>query len=114
MGDAHRPERRTVVACDVSEQLKCKVDALCAYRTQLALEPDMFPEFLLREIFAWEYFEVADTASTPVGGPNTAPVWTSTSADGNAERPPAHPRTRHGDRAAPTVLTMRKRHDRST
>ena len=65
------------MACDVSEQLKCKVDALCAYRTQLALEPDMFPEFLMREIFAWEYFEVADTGSTPIGGPTTAPVWTS-------------------------------------
>ncbi len=102
IGDATGPERRTLVACDVSEQLKCKVDALCAYRTQLALEPDMFPEFLMREIFAWEYFEVADTGSTPIGGPTTAPVWTSISADGNTEPLPAHPRAWPGDRRRPT------------
>ena len=100
MGDATGQSRR-MVACDVSEQLKCKVDALCAYRTQLALEPEMFPEFLLREIFAWEYFEVADTASTVRSGPHTAAASTPTSADGNAERPSTHPHARHGDRRRP-------------
>ena len=33
-----------------------KVEALSAYRSQFPLEPDMFPEFLLREMFGWEYF----------------------------------------------------------
>ena len=33
-----------------------KVGALCAYRSQFALEPDMFPQFLLQEIFSSEYF----------------------------------------------------------
>ena len=33
-----------------------KVGALSAYRSQFPLEPGMFPEFLLREIFGREYF----------------------------------------------------------
>ena len=45
-----------VVCCDVSGQVKCKVEALSAYRSQFPLEPDMFPEFLLREMFGREYF----------------------------------------------------------
>ena len=57
-------EARTVVACDVSAQVKRKVEALAAYRSQLPLEPDMFPEFLLQEIFGREYFELV-----PAGRP---------------------------------------------
>ena len=45
-----------VVCCDVSGQVMRKVGALSAYRSQFPLEPDMFPEFLLREIFGREYF----------------------------------------------------------
>jgi len=45
-----------VVSCDVSEQVMCKVEALSAYRSQFPLEPDMFPESLLREMFGREYF----------------------------------------------------------
>jgi LmbE family N-acetylglucosaminyl deacetylase len=45
-----------VVCCDVSGQVMRKVRALSAYRSQFPLEPDMFPEFLLREIFGCEYF----------------------------------------------------------
>ena len=45
-----------VVCCDVSGQVKRKVEALSAYRSQFPLEPDMFPEFLLREMFGREYF----------------------------------------------------------
>ncbi len=57
-------EARTVVACDVSAQVKRKVEALAAYRSQLPLEPDMFPEFLLQEIFGREYFELVPTGPT--------------------------------------------------
>jgi len=45
-----------VICCDVSGQVIRKVEALSAYRSQFPLEPDMFPEFLLREIFGREYF----------------------------------------------------------
>ena len=47
---------RGVVCCDVSGQVMRKVEALSAYRSQFPLEPDMFPQFLLREIFGCEYF----------------------------------------------------------
>ena len=47
---------RGVICCDVSGQVMRKVAALSAYRSQFPLEPDMFPEFLLREIFGREYF----------------------------------------------------------
>ena len=47
---------RGVVCCDVSGQVMRKVEALSAYRSQFPLEPGMFPEFLLREIFGCEYF----------------------------------------------------------
>lgn len=33
-----------------------KVEALSAYRSQFPLEPDMFPAFLLQEMFGREYF----------------------------------------------------------
>ena len=45
-----------VVPCDVSEQVMRKVEALFAYRNQAPLESDMFPEFLLQEMFGREYF----------------------------------------------------------
>ena len=61
-GAKSAPGDRAVVACDVSAQLKRKIEALAAYRSQLPLEPDMFPEFLLQEIFGREYFEVVPTA----------------------------------------------------
>ncbi|HEY6297224.1 MAG TPA: PIG-L family deacetylase [Streptosporangiaceae bacterium] len=41
---------------DVTGQIDAKVDALCAYRSQFPLEPGMFPDFLLRELFGLEYF----------------------------------------------------------
>ena len=41
-----------------------KVDALSAYRSQFPLEPGMFPEFLLQEIFGREYF-----VAVPAGRP---------------------------------------------
>ena len=47
------------VACDVSEQVMRKVKALSVYRSQFPLEPDMFPEFLLQEMFGHEYFVAA-------------------------------------------------------
>ena len=63
-----RPETcgpvRASSPCDVSEQVIRKVEALSAYRSQFPLEPDMFPEFLLREIFGREYFMAA-----PAGRP---------------------------------------------
>jgi len=45
-----------VVSCDVSEQVMRKIGALSAYRSQFPLEPGMFPEFLLKEMFGCEYF----------------------------------------------------------
>jgi len=53
-----------VISLDVSEQVMRKVEALSAYRSQFPLEPDMFPEFLLQEIFGCEYFMAA-----PAGRP---------------------------------------------
>ena len=55
---------RGVVCCDVSGQVMRKVEALSAYRSQFPLEPGMFPEFLLREMFGREYF-VAAAAARP-------------------------------------------------
>ena len=45
-----------VVCCDVSGQVTRKVEALSAYRSQFSLQPDMFPQFLLQEMFGREYF----------------------------------------------------------
>jgi LmbE family N-acetylglucosaminyl deacetylase len=53
-----------VVSCDVSGQVMRKVEALSAYRSQFPLQLDMFPEFLLQEIFGCEYF-VACAAARP-------------------------------------------------
>jgi LmbE family N-acetylglucosaminyl deacetylase len=50
------------IACDVSGQVMRKVAALSAYRSQFPLEPGMFPEFLLQEIFGCEYFVAAPRA----------------------------------------------------
>lgn len=41
---------------DVSGYIGAKVSALCAYRSQFPLEQDMFPDFLLQELFGQEYF----------------------------------------------------------
>src|SRR5262249_18313149 len=50
-----------VASCDVSGQVTRKIEALSAYRSQFPLEPDMFPGFLLREMFGCEYFVAAPT-----------------------------------------------------
>jgi len=50
-----------VASCDVSGQITRKIEALSAYRSQFPLEPDMFPGFLLREMFGCEYFVAAPT-----------------------------------------------------
>jgi hypothetical protein len=55
---------RGMVCCDVSGQVMRKVEALSAYRSQFPLEPDMFPEFLLQEMFGCEYF-VASSPDRP-------------------------------------------------
>jgi len=49
---------------DALARSKSWEQAVAAYRSQLPLEPDMFPEFLLQEIFGREYFEVVPTART--------------------------------------------------
>jgi LmbE family N-acetylglucosaminyl deacetylase len=41
---------------DVTDHIEAKVGALCAYRSQFPLEPHMFPDFLLNELFGREYF----------------------------------------------------------
>jgi len=53
-----------VICCDVSGQVMRKVEALSAYRSQVPLEPGMFPRFLLQEMFGCEYF-----AAAPAGRP---------------------------------------------
>jgi LmbE family N-acetylglucosaminyl deacetylase len=45
-----------IVELDVSDQIAAKVEALCGYRSQFPVEPNMFPDFLLQEIFGREYF----------------------------------------------------------
>ena len=80
-GATNAPRDRSVVACDVSAQVKRKVEALSAYRSQIPLEPDMFPEFLLQEIFGREYFEVVPTGPAPP---------TASRASGNAASGGAH------------------------
>ena len=57
----HVPGGQGIVCCDVSGQVTRKVEALSAYRSQFPLEPRMFPEFLLQEIFGCEYFVAAAT-----------------------------------------------------
>ena len=57
-----------LVSCDVSGQVTRKVEALCAYRSQFPMDPDMFPEFLLKEMFGREYF-----IPVPVGPPAQLP-----------------------------------------
>ena len=49
-----------------------KVGALSAYRSQFPLQPGMFPEFLLREMFGCEYF-VAPAAGRPADPGEMAP-----------------------------------------
>ena len=63
---------RGVVCCDVSGQVIRKVDALSAYRSQFPLEPGMFPQSLLQEMFGCEYFVAAPT-SRPAD-PDEVPV----------------------------------------
>ena len=60
----HARAGQGVVCCDVSGQVMRKVQALSAYRSQFPLEPDMFPEFLLTEMFGCEYF-----IAVPAGRP---------------------------------------------
>ena len=59
-----RAGQGVVISIDVSEHVMRKVEALSAYRSQFPLEPDMFPELLLQEIFGCEYFMAA-----PAGRP---------------------------------------------
>jgi LmbE family N-acetylglucosaminyl deacetylase len=47
---------RAIIELDISSQITAKVEALCAYRSQFPVEPHMFPDFLLHEIFGREYF----------------------------------------------------------
>jgi LmbE family N-acetylglucosaminyl deacetylase len=72
---------RGVLSSDVSGQVMRKIGALSAYRSQFALEPDMFPEFLLRDIFGREYF-VAATADRPVRAPEVRNACRAPSALG--------------------------------
>ena len=106
VGDGTGQEHRTVVACDVSEQLKTKVDALCGYRTQLALAPEMFPESSRREIFAWEYFEGAET------GRPAEPAQRSSGLDLDSSGPQRHttidPLVATARRSAAQVLSTRR------
>jgi LmbE family N-acetylglucosaminyl deacetylase len=41
---------------DAGDTLRCKLDALAAYRTQFPFRPDMLPESIFRDLFGAEYF----------------------------------------------------------
>jgi LmbE family N-acetylglucosaminyl deacetylase len=58
---------QAMIELDVSDQIRAKMAALAAYRSQFPLEPAMFPDFLLQEIFGREYF----IAAPPAGGTET-------------------------------------------
>ena len=76
-----------VICCDVSEQVMRKVEALSAYRSQFPLEPDMFPGFLLQEMFGCEYFVAARPAhleQVPAGPVLEPHLSTPLPADGQA------------------------------
>jgi LmbE family N-acetylglucosaminyl deacetylase len=59
-----RGDNPAIVEVDITDQMSAKVGALCAYRSQFPVEPDMFPDFLLNEIFGREYF-----VRVPLGRP---------------------------------------------
>jgi LmbE family N-acetylglucosaminyl deacetylase len=65
---ADQPTGQGTVSCEVSGEVGRKVKALSAYRSQFLLEPNMFPEFLLKEMFGREYF-----IPVPVGQPGHLP-----------------------------------------
>ena len=81
-----------VVCCDVSGQVMRKVEALSAYRSQFPLQSDMFPEFLLQEMFGREYFVAVYCRPGRSSGPGAH-------ARASAERavPGAWPSWRRGD-----------------
>ena len=43
---------------DVADHAAAKLAALCRHRSQYALDPDMFPEHIVRALFGREYFRV--------------------------------------------------------
>ena len=63
-----------MVCCDVSGQVTRKVGALSAYRSQFPLEPGMFPQFLLREMFGREYFVAVLAGPSPGPGARLEPA----------------------------------------
>ena len=70
---AHGRAGQGVIASDVSGQVMRKVEALSAYRSQFPLEPGMFPEFLLQEIFGREYFTAGPALARSSGAGAAGP-----------------------------------------
>lgn len=56
VGAGHGGADVVTARLDVTEQMEAKVGALCAYRSQFPMEPGMFPDFLLKELFREECF----------------------------------------------------------
>jgi hypothetical protein len=71
-----------MISCDVSKQVMRKVEALSAYRSQLPLEPGMFPDFLLQEMFGSEHFVAVSTGRA--AHPDEAPPVSVREADRSA------------------------------
>ena len=96
-----------VICCDVSGQVMRKVEALSAYRSQFPLEPDMFPQFLLQEMFGREYF-VAAAAGRPAhldeAWPVLEPALSAPSARSRAGGDPQQKDAQHDD-ATPGTTT---------
>ena len=55
-GPGKADEEVATARLDVTGNVDAKVGALCAYRSQFPLEKEMYPEFLLDELFGQEYF----------------------------------------------------------
>jgi selenocysteine lyase/cysteine desulfurase/LmbE family N-acetylglucosaminyl deacetylase len=56
-----------VLDVDVTAEVETKVEALCAYRSQFPIEPGMFPDPVMAEIFGHECFVAVQPQDT--GGP---------------------------------------------
>ena len=90
-----------MISCDVSEQVMRKVEALSAYCSQLPLERDMFPEFLLQEMFGREHFVAAPTGQAALIWTRACQYLCMTQSEAHRQRP--HSRA---DGAAPASLRL--------
>jgi molybdenum cofactor sulfurtransferase len=63
-----------VIDVDVTAEVPAKVDALCAYRSQFPIRSDMFPDFVMAEIFGHECFVAVPVPDSTVQEPVASPT----------------------------------------